>query len=72
MDAMMSLQNIFNYSIRYGYPYLIPFIVSEYGLNEAQRSLLLCAFTPGYIIPQVGLCRCRCRRRRRRRCCKWT
>eukprot|EP01044_Picomonas_judraskeda_P010414 COSAG03_NODE_1338_length_4295_cov_305.923737_3_plen_146_part_00 len=53
MAAMMSLQNLFIYGVRYGYPYLIPFIVQEYGLSEAQRAQLLAAFTPGYILAQI-------------------
>ena len=28
-------------------PYLIPFIVEEFSLSEAQRAQLLAAFTPG-------------------------
>lgn len=53
MAALMSVQNLFIYAIRYGYPYLIPFIVSEYNLSEKQRGTLLSAFTPGCILAQI-------------------
>jgi sugar phosphate permease len=53
MAAMMSIQNLFIYAIRYGYPYLIPFIVAEYNLPEQARATLLSAFTPGYILAQI-------------------
>ena len=53
MCAMMSVQNLFIYGVRYGYPLLVPFIVSECGYSEAQRASLLAAFTPGYIVTQI-------------------
>ena len=34
MAVMMSLHNLFIYAIRYGYPYIIPFIVSQSSLAQ--------------------------------------
>jgi MFS family permease len=34
-------------------PYLVPFIVRDYGFTEQQRALLLNSFTPGYVIGQI-------------------
>lgn len=53
MCVAMSVQNLFVYGVRYGYPLFIPFICSEFGYNDAQRASLLAAFTPGYIATQI-------------------
>ena len=53
MYAMLALQQLFVYLTRFGYSYLVPFIVNEYAFSEAQRATLLSCFVPGYIITQI-------------------
>jgi ACS family sodium-dependent inorganic phosphate cotransporter len=53
MYALLALQQLFVYLTRFGYPYLVPFIVQEYGFNAAQRAQLLSIFVPGYVITQI-------------------
>jgi ACS family sodium-dependent inorganic phosphate cotransporter len=53
MCFVMSVQNLFIYGVRYGYPLFVPFICSEFRYSDAQRAQLLAAFTPGYIVTQI-------------------
>ena len=53
MYGLLTIQQLFVYLTRFGYPYLVPFIVQEYGFNDAQRAQLLSIFVPGYIVTQI-------------------
>eukprot|EP01052_Picozoa_sp_SAG31_P046119 SAG31_NODE_8689_length_1405_cov_6.761103_2_plen_74_part_00 len=53
MYALLSCQNLCVYLVRYGYPFLVPFIVAEHGWSEEQRAALLSAFSPGYLLTQI-------------------
>ena len=35
MYGLLTIQQLFVYLTRFGYPYLVPFIVQEYGFNDA-------------------------------------
>ena len=53
MYGLLTIQQLFVYLTRFGYPYLVPFIVQEYGFNDAQRAQLLSIFVPGYVVTQI-------------------
>eukprot|EP01043_Picozoa_sp_COSAG02_P053203 COSAG02_NODE_5840_length_3995_cov_2.573409_5_plen_296_part_01 len=53
MYGLLTIQQLFVYLTRFGYPYLVPFIVNEYGFNAAQRAQLLSIFVPGYVVTQI-------------------
>ena len=53
MYGLLMLQQLFVYLTRFGYPYLVPFIVQEYNFNAAQRAQLLSIFVPGYVVTQI-------------------
>ena len=57
MAVMMSLHNLFIYAIRYGYPYIIPFIVSQSSLSQpisaVEQGWGGCADRGVFFTPQV-------------------
>ncbi len=46
-------QHLFNYLSRFAIPYIVPHMVTEFGFSDVQRSSILNAFTPGYILTQI-------------------
>ena len=60
MYMLIGGQHLANYLARFALPYIIPHMTIEFGFSDAQRSALMSAFTPGYIltqIPAAPLCR---------------
>ncbi len=35
-------------------PYVVPFLVRDYGFTESQRAMMLSAFTPGCALPRAS------------------
>ena len=42
-----------NYVPRLAVPFVVPFMVQEFGFTDMQRAYLLSAFTPGYVLTQI-------------------
>ena len=53
MYSLLVVAQVLNWFTRVGMPQLIPFIVSDMVLSEAQRALLMGAFFPPYVAMQI-------------------
>ena len=47
MYALLACHQMANYITRLAVPFIVPFIVQEFGFSESQRAMLLNCFTPG-------------------------
>lgn len=53
MYGLIGGQHLVNLLVRFALPFLVPFMVQEFGITDAQRAAVLAAFTPGYVITQI-------------------
>ena len=47
MYALLASHQMANYITRLAVPFIVPYMVTEFGFSESQRALLLNSFTPG-------------------------
>ena len=47
MYALLACHQMANYITRLAVPFIVPFIVHEFGFSESHRAMLLNCFTPG-------------------------
>lgn len=47
MYALLACHQMANYITRLAVPFIVPFMVHEFGFSESQRAMLLNCFTPG-------------------------
>ena len=53
MYALLACHQMANYITRLAVPFIVPFIVQEFGYSESARAMLLNCFTPGYVLLQI-------------------
>ena len=53
MYWLISFHSLSVYLIRACIPYVVPFLVREFGFSEDQRAMMLSSFTPGYILTMI-------------------
>ena len=51
--TLLSGEHLVNYLTRFSVPYIVPFVVQQYGFSELERARLLNAFQPGYVLTQI-------------------
>ena len=53
MYWLISLHSLTVYIVRACVPYIVPYLVRDFGFSDAQRAMMLNSFTPGYLLTMI-------------------